>query len=151
MTAANHVLAGAILATVFKQPAVALPLSLLSHFAMDALPHFGFKNYEERIENNKLFNFILITDGLLLFCVLIWLLLTTPGWLVFACGLLAASPDTVWVYRFVMKERFGRFKPPKGNWLTRFHAAIQKLEFKNGILIEYLVLMLFIWILSSRI
>jgi hypothetical protein len=43
MTATNHVITGAILVAAIKNPVVALPLALASHFVLDYLPHFGDK------------------------------------------------------------------------------------------------------------
>jgi hypothetical protein len=37
----NHVLSGAVVGAVVKRPSVAFPLGVMSHFALDAVPHWG--------------------------------------------------------------------------------------------------------------
>jgi len=54
MTITNHILAGAIIGAVIKEPALALPIAFASHFVMDALPHFGYegnKGYGEALKH----------------------------------------------------------------------------------------------------
>jgi hypothetical protein len=41
MLVTNHVLSGALLGAAVRRPAAALPLGVASHFALDALPHWG--------------------------------------------------------------------------------------------------------------
>ena len=44
MTATNHALTGAAIATLGKAtPICAIPLAFASHFVCDSLPHFGLK------------------------------------------------------------------------------------------------------------
>ena len=50
MTATNHALTGATIATLVRQPYLAIPLAFLSHFFCDALPHFDIKfKFEESL------------------------------------------------------------------------------------------------------
>lgn len=138
MTASNHVLAGALIGVVIKEPALALPAALASHFLLDALPHFGFKNWSERIKYKKLMKTILLIDGILLLLAITQLIHLNPNWIVFACAALAVSPDLVWIYRYIIPERFGSKEPSRGNFITRFHAGIQIGEFRYGFIIEYI-------------
>ncbi|HZP50351.1 hypothetical protein [Actinocrinis sp.] len=41
MLITNHVLSGALIGAAAESPAAALPLGVASHFALDALPHWG--------------------------------------------------------------------------------------------------------------
>lgn len=41
MLITNHVLSGALLGAAVRSPAAALPLGVASHFALDAVPHWG--------------------------------------------------------------------------------------------------------------
>ena len=43
MLLTNHTLTGVALGLIIDQPAVLLPAAVASHLAMDALPHFGFR------------------------------------------------------------------------------------------------------------
>ena len=40
MTATNHALTGAAIGFIVGVPAIAIPLALISHFVLDAIPHF---------------------------------------------------------------------------------------------------------------
>lgn len=149
MTASNHVLAGALIALVIKEPAIALPAALTSHFLLDAMPHFGFKNWQERSKYKKLMKTILFIDAFLLVVAIIMLLKFSANWLVFACAFLALSPDLMWVYRYAIPERFGTIEPSKGNMITRFHSGIQIREFRHGFIIEYITFMTLILTVSK--
>jgi len=61
MTLTNHLLAGAALAKLLPLP-LAIPLAFLSHFVLDALPHFGFVNIEDRMKHIRLFHGAVIAD-----------------------------------------------------------------------------------------
>jgi hypothetical protein len=133
MTATNHALTGAIIASVVGQPLLALPLAFASHFLLDSLPHYG-----EGVQNLTIFtkrvwlvDFIVLSSLMLLL-----LLLLTSNWLLFAGAVAAISPDVAWIYRFVFKEKRGLLKPGPKNKFNTFHSSIQKYETKNGIVIE---------------
>ncbi len=42
MTGLNHAVTGAVVAAAINQPAVALPAAFLSHFVIDAIPHYDY-------------------------------------------------------------------------------------------------------------
>lgn len=132
MTATNHYLSGVLIATVYPKPLVAIPLALISHFALDALPHFGDENYRQKLPK---FYKIWRTDFVILIAMVAWTLFNAPVWFVLA-GFIATSPDLAWVYRFQFIEKGGKYHKPKMHWLNRFHSSIQKLERPWGIYIE---------------
>ncbi len=135
MTATNHAVTGAVIALAVKQPALALPLAFLSHFALDALPHFGFKNWHERQEHKKLFLVQTVTDLSLALLMCLLLFLKAP--LVLLTGaILAMSPDLMWGFRFVVREKMGTLPPPPENIIEKFHKGIQKFESVVGLWIE---------------
>lgn len=94
----NHAMTGVIIAATV--PPVYVPVvALLSHFVMDALPHFGqsetFKPY------TKPFKILLLFDALLCFLVLgfgIWLF---PNlWPMMILGtFFATAPDFLWLLK----------------------------------------------------
>ncbi len=145
MTAVNHVLAGALIGATIQQPAIALPLALASHFILDAMPHFGFtyKGWQERLRHRKLVNVVAVYDIIILAIVTYLLLRASPSALVILCAIIALLPDLVWVYRFIIPEKWGTKAPSEGMWLTKFHYTIQKYEFKEGIIIEVLATIIF--------
>jgi hypothetical protein len=53
----NHVVAGAVIGVVVPRPAHAFGLGVASHFAMDALPHWGHPDYSVFIK-------VAVVDGL---------------------------------------------------------------------------------------
>ena len=129
MTLTNHLLTGSVLAKVLPLP-LAIPLAFVSHFVLDALPHFGFKDNRD-IENWQQQKKLLITvwslDFIVAVLLSIWLVHSGhTKWLL--VGLVAYSPDLVWVYYFVSKEKFGKLKRTKGNRFIQFHLDIQKFE-----------------------
>ncbi len=136
MTLTNHLLTGAALSKFLPLP-VALPLAFASHFILDALPHFGFPSIDVRMKHLRLMKVILCIDFLLSVAISIWLIaLGHTKWLL--VGIVAYSPDFVWIYRFAVKERFGKVQPTKGNIFVQFHKNIQKYERIWGVCIELL-------------
>lgn len=97
MTGSNHVVTGSIIATMAPQPLVAIPLAVVSHFVLDALPHYGENN--ERSWLSKHFNYVLAVDGALVSIFLLIILFSQPAnWLlILFCGALAVIPDLVWL------------------------------------------------------
>jgi hypothetical protein len=136
MTASNHVLTGAAIAVVVRQPLLAIPLAFLSHFVLDTIPHFG----EEEIEgHNKsgLFWSILTVDVILL---LTWFAFVPhllhehiSPLIIVGCMIAAYAPDLVWLYRFSY-ERIKHEILPHSR-MTRFHKDIQH-EYTWGIIVE---------------
>jgi hypothetical protein len=129
MTLTNHLLTGAVLAKVLPLP-IAISLAFASHFVLDALPHFGIKdtnNLEERQKNKKLLTSVWLLDVILAILLTVWLIGSGhTKW--FLVGLVAYSPDLLWIYRYTVKEKFGKLAPTKGNSFIQFHSGIQKLE-----------------------
>lgn len=101
MTASNHVVAGAVIAAAIPQAAVAIPLAFISHFVMDALPHYGDNDNHSWL--NRHFKYVLGIDLLITIVILATLAVAQPiGWvLLVICGLVAVSPDILWVPYFL--------------------------------------------------
>ncbi len=133
MTATNHVLTGVLIVSVVHNPAIALPLALLSHFVSDALPHYG-----DMLVGLSSFKFKLIlgADVYLAFMMLVLLLILHPAhmWLLIFGGILAASPDLMWLPDFIAALR-GKIAPVYGK-IRRFHSKIQWYQQPNGVWIE---------------
>ena len=134
MTATNHALSGAIIGLVITQPAVALPLALLSHFVLDMVPHFGLQFYKSP-RRRKIFHAYLLADAILLSVVIGYLLIAGAGWLVLACLFLAGCPDFVQAYKYLFNADF-RIRPSQNHWFTKFHKKIQWSETPKGLLVE---------------
>ena len=132
MTATNHGLFGAVLAvSLHKYPAVALVLAPLSHFLLDAIPHFG--DSKMRLRSKKFIR-ILVADGTLAVASTLAVAWFWPdiALLVVACAFLAASPDLMWLkYQFLNPV-------PRKRWplVARFHSRIQWSQTPPGALVE---------------
>jgi len=132
MTATNHSITAANLALITKTWWI-LPIALISHFVLDALPHFGSTKGKDI---DKKFIVVYTIDFILLCSLWLIVLLVTGHfrYLVIAAMTAAALPDVVWIYRLILKLR--KKIVPKKNILTRFHTAIQWGERSWGWTIE---------------
>lgn len=131
---------------VVPQPYLALPLAVMSHFAMDALPHYGHggNGYSEAFKYRltaamESVNLV----GIPLFMYILW----DESWLVWLAALLAVSPDFMWVYRYFWYERHGEL--PSAGPITHFHKTIQWCERRWGIYVEVPVLIGLVTLVAS--
>lgn len=132
MTATNHALTGAAIATIIKQPLLAVPLAFVSHFVCDALPHFGLGL---QFGSKKMWRY-LQAEAFAMTTIGIFLLIAGTQqtvWLLMLCGFAAMSPDLAW-YFYGKKGVQGN--PEKMGPISRFHARIQWSETKWGIVPE---------------
>ncbi len=141
MTAANHVVAGAVIATAFKNPVVALPLAFMSHFLLDALPHYGIKDH-----TTPKFVYILSLDFAVATSFLLALALLQPqGWQYFLlAAVVSASPDLMWLPRWINELRSRENRPLRG--LSKLHSSIQWSERPWGALIEVAAFVLGVYV-----
>jgi hypothetical protein len=135
MTLTSHYLVGVGAAIVFKNPLLALPVAFASHFVLDALPHYGVP-VGKSFRGKSIIRTSLIDVPVFIFGVILTFY-NYPAWY-FISGIIAYSPDLAWIYRFTLKEKFGKIPPAPSNALNAFHSTIQKHETERwwGILIE---------------
>ncbi|HLC92052.1 MAG TPA: hypothetical protein VJC09_03285 [Candidatus Saccharimonadales bacterium] len=133
MTATNHVLTGIFIANAVQNPWIALPVALASHFVLDAIPHFGMVNI--RFDSNY-FKVYLLCDMVVAALVLAALVLIMPQhiWLLMACGILGASPDLMWIPKFLAANQHKSM--PKSGVIRKFHTIIQWFERPIGWVVE---------------
>ena len=146
MTTSNHLYAGAAIAMAVPRPLLALPLAVLSHFVLDALPHYGHpgaKGYLDVIKHRL--TLLMESVNIIGVPLLVYLLMGQPWW-VWMAAAAALLPDAVWVFRYVWYERYGSL--PVGNLLTRFHHHIQW-ERWWGIMIEIPALLFLVWLVMA--
>ena len=133
MTISNHLLVGATIATVVKEPLLALPLAFASHFALDALPHFGYNNGGyAALFKHRLTYVMMVLDVVGVTLIALTFDLAQP--LVWLCAFLALLPDVEWPYRYFLFERRG--KTPPTTILTNFHNQAQWCERQWGFWVE---------------
>ncbi len=129
MTATNHGLFGSVIAiSLQKYPAVALALSPLSHFVLDAIPHFGLPEKDLR---SRKFALILVSDAVtaVITTLLIAGLWPEIAFLVIACAFLAASPDLMWIY-----YQYSGVKFKNVHLLPKFHSWVQWSQHSSGLI-----------------
>lgn len=135
MTATNHAVTGAVVAVIFQQPLLAIPIAFAMHFVMDAIPHFSVQYTDVFSRNkNQLFKQVLVADVVISASLLIVLpFILSPAhspYLVFASMLACMSPDLVWGWRFLSEIRT-KTEKPKGHF-SRFHLWVQHSETIRG-------------------
>lgn len=136
MRAINHALTGALIGLVITEPMIAVPLAVASHFACDAIPHFGVQGSKDI--RARWFTPLLIVDALLCFVVVAILALRRPEhWLLAEiCAFLAASPDLFSAPRLKRLFRGGNPDVNLKNPFLRFHSKIQWFERPPGLIVE---------------
>ncbi len=134
MTATNHALTGAVIGLVVGQPLTAVPAAFLSHFVLDALPHFGDDNLKF---TSKKFTIILASDILL--CALLAAVLALKGpehyYLAAWCAFFATSPDFMWLPDFIRARKHHKKLEARG-FLVSFHGRIQWFQRPIGGVVE---------------
>lgn len=128
MTAINHALTGSVIGALVGGP-LALPLALMSHFGLDALPHFGNDN---RFKLHSRAFWLMLTLDLALVAALVVYLWHQPeqATLMIGCLLLALSPD------FMHLRLITGYGPVADGRIYRWHRRIQRSETPSGIVIE---------------
>lgn len=146
MTATNHVLTGAVIAASIHNPFIALPAAFASHFALDAVPHFDFANVTL---TSRTFRTFLSGDIMVALACLLAFIWIQPSyvWLIVAGGVLASSPDLMWLPDFVLAQMH-RKKPVYGP-IRRFHSYIQWWTGPYGIFVEALWAVMMVVLLSK--
>ncbi|QQS18404.1 hypothetical protein IPL68_07495 [Candidatus Saccharibacteria bacterium] len=128
MTATNHALTGACIGLSLGNPWLALPTAFVSHFVLDAIPHFGFKGRKTDAEwlPDKRLRVMLAVEALCCFAIVLLLFLAKPhAWFLAAvCAFVAASPDLYSLPRFLYYNKLTK-NEVKWNAFRRFHQAIQ--------------------------
>lgn len=147
MISISHASLGAVIGLSVGNPYLALPTALLSHFVLDALPHFGFDGLPIREYFSRRLTYFVIAFELLGWALLL-MLIWGSAWQVFLCALLAVSPDFVWMYSFIFIEKLGKFKPSLTGRISTFHNQIQKFERPWGIVIDILFVSIMLVLIS---
>lgn len=134
MIAINHALTGGLVAISISNPALALPAALLSHFAIDALPHW---NYQVP-GGHKLRPIAIGVDMMASAIALTFFatFLDVDFWIFILGGLLGILPDAMWLPFILHNKQSPKDKNTPLHILRRFHAWIQWSESSKGIILE---------------
>ena len=146
MQGLNHVVFGSLIGLTIKQPALAVPLALASHFALDVMPHYG--NDPKLIWRSRRYHQRILLDGLACTAYIAWLISLHPPntGLVVLCAFLALLPDLLWPITLYIKDH-GLFYA-----FFKFHKSIQN-ESRQGIYVEiiwFLVTAGMVYFLATR-
>lgn len=135
MRAINHALTGASIGVLVRQPELAIPAALISHYICDIIPHYGSGAPEEDEISSVLFKRLLIIDFFLCVTLVVILAILHPiSWqLASLCAFIAASPDLLSAKRFLTSRRH---KLPRPNAYIRFAKNIQLYEKPPGAIVE---------------
>ncbi len=130
MFTTNHAATAFVIALTVKEPVLVVPLSFASHFALDALPHFGRHPKVKAFNDN--FKKVLIIDSALATFLAIVVALTWPDdiWLLAAASIAATLPDMLWLAEPRLKET------PGWKQFFAFHHKIQWGERPYGMVFE---------------
>ncbi len=141
MIGINHALTGALVAVSINKPAIALPAALLSHFAIDMIPHWNYKVPGGPKLRQTVIGFDMIASTGIL--VLLGLVLDVNFWVFTAGGVLGMLPDIMWLPYIISGKPAPRDKNTPLHILRRFHLNIQWSETSRGLFIElaWLILM----------
>lgn len=122
MTGFSHSTTGVVIALAIHNPALALPLAFLSHFVLDALPHWGDKDIDG---TNKAFQRFILLDAVFGFgiAILMFVLMPEHRLLIALCTAMATVPDLMWLPNHIRQIKNQPSKPH--NWLMRWHRDIQ--------------------------
>ena len=132
MTGLNHAATGALVAVAVKQPTLALPLALVTHFAIDAIPHWNYK-LTGRLRKIVMRSDLILSLGLLITLALV---LSGPSWLVIACGLLCIAPDAMWLPEILHGKPPVIHKSTLVGHMRQLHRKVQWKEFAPGLYVE---------------
>jgi len=142
VTATNHAVTGAVITYAMASVGLAwltLPVAFLSHFGLDALPHYDDKNGLEdnaRIAGQK-FKRLLKVDALACIGLVIIITIIHPAywWLICLGAFAATAPDLMWLPKFLRALK-GQPEQPNRRWYEKFHSWIQWCTGNNGKYVE---------------
>jgi hypothetical protein len=135
MTATNHALTGAIIGLSITNPFLAVPLSVASHFAQDAIPHFSVDPKRD-VVSSWLPKLLVVDLSLCVALAVLLIVLRPPHWqLACICGFGATSPDLMWVKKFIHARQTGEIVHSTA-LIPRFHSRIQWFTKPIGIAVE---------------
>ena len=148
MTATGHALVGTLIAAKISNPALAVPLALLSHFAADILPHWDVGTQRRKKTRERLI-FEVIGDVLLGFALSFFLLAFLPATNIayaFLIIIVAQLPDWLMAPYYFFRIRFPLFV-----WSYRFQKNFNHdLAFPWGV-ISQIVAVVILYILLFKV
>lgn len=127
-----------MIALTIKNPLLAVPLSFVSHYVQDLVPHFDhFAGPKNEHHFERKFNIALVADFLLsiLLMIVLAILLPSHKWLIWGCMVAAACPDLGQSYYYLYVEHIKKQKP-KFDPLSKLHYSLQWSATPKGFFVE---------------
>jgi hypothetical protein len=124
MLMVNHALTGAVLGLTIRNPAMLAPAAVLSHFVLDAIPHFG--HHESSLKSTR-WRITGLVDGLVTALAVTVALLIWPQYtnhIMLGVGF-AILPDLFYIPEILLGRRIT-------GWFGRWHSRIQWGENPTG-------------------
>ena len=148
MTTTNHALTGAFLVVTIDKPYIALPAALLSHFALDVLPHWNHHLPREFLSRSMLIKI----DIVLTLLVLLFFAVANneSPLLAVAGGFLALLPDFIWLPEVLQNREVKMTGKSYFYSFRRWHHSIQKSETVSGLLVEAVWFFVFLGLLIFK-
>lgn len=117
-----------------QQPILAVPLAVVSHFLVDALPHFSSKRLPT---SSRAFLYYLATDAGICGAIVLTLAILQPQFWLLACicAFAAASPDFMWAKEFLAAQNGQKLKS-RTNLVMKLHSKVQWYQKEPGLVIE---------------
>ncbi len=144
MTATNHGLVGALIGATLPLP-VAIPLAFVSHFVMDAIPHFAANQTKQGKSN--LYKLVMAVDSVVGGSLTV-LMIINHRWDMLLCAWLAYLPDIPIVYHYF------RTGSTDGNHHWPFKKRLFTLphnEYEWGIYVELAIFALLVPLFVSQL
>lgn len=122
MTGFSHTTTGVVIALAIHHPAIAVPLAFLSHFVLDALPHYG---DDKRDGSDRFFRRFIIADAIAGVGLALFMMFLFPEHklLIALCGIFATIPDLMWLPNHIRQAKNLEEKPR--NRIMQWHQHIQ--------------------------
>ncbi|HUC95457.1 MAG TPA: hypothetical protein VMR76_00670 [Candidatus Saccharimonadia bacterium] len=156
MTITNHLLAGTLIGLAVSQPELAIVLAYSSHFAMDAIPHFGYpggNSFATAIKENSKhkLSYVVAILTVITFVALLGFIIDKHRYFALIVGLVAVIPDAFLVFNYWFYERKGKeMKGPIAYLNLEFHGKIQ-FERPWGVITESVATVLLFLLLLRNI
>jgi hypothetical protein len=134
MLVTTHTIVATTIALKTGNPWIYIPAAIINHPILDALPHFGGKKVDKRID----FKYEVLADAILGISFYIFFLTKTnfPPLQLFILDLIAGWPDLIHLYnRYILFQKY--------------HRMIQKLESPYGIILEVTIWITCLWLLFA--
>jgi hypothetical protein len=147
MTITNHAVTGALVAAAINRPILSIPAALLSHFAIDVIPHWDY-----RFKNQPFKQAAIMIDLTLSLTLLLFLAVSVHASqrLIIAGGVLGILPDLMWAPYILFNKPSPTDKTSLLHLLRRLHLKIQWSETKKGIYVE-ITWLIFTLLLTLRL